>query len=746
MTTLIIRHPDGSQTEQELADQLTVGRSEGNDLILSEGGVSRKHARFFIEGAAVMVEDVGSANGTFVDGEAINEAVPLSAQAQVIIGDYEISLKPKPKPKAKTSAQRAAPRAKSPSVAAAPSTRAVQAVKPSDRGAALARKSKAASSSAPTLKAVNGPLEGQAIKVEGLMVVGRVASVDLQIEDDSVSRRHAELNVVRGQVVVKDLGSANGTAVNGEPIEEETTLAAGDLVQFGTIEFVFESSAGRAKEAAGAAAPRGRAPRGAVRNAARPDYDDEVARKKKLLLGAAVAVGLVVVLVVVAAVVRQPATSVEAGAATVDSGPVDECADEQVEQWLIEGRSCLESEKWGCSDEALRKVLACAPFNDEAAKLTERVKTDKACVDALNRGKKEAALHRWQEGLDAFSRVTPKCSNRYFLQALELAKDPASELMKENEGDCRRFAKDKNYKLMKKHCEEWLRLACQTWEPSQINPPPGYKVRLESGKLKEGQWRPSNSLQLHFWVARSKLGEGTGAWECPELSVLRLPTAPKQANVCEEFGTRYPAPAFGEALCLYYQGKPITTFSGPLQKRVIESRDSKMEPLLEKAREMIKDLSLAYNEFESGQTAVQNGDLKKAAEWYESALRHDAELVLGPGFKGDSRRALERLASYVRRTSMETMGSAAYTKGKEYADRNDWRKACETWKLGHLISKNHLDLLRAITNCSPRAKDAFERAQTCVEFKLVLSFAVDGDGWKDQVIAATEKMDCQLDL
>ena len=63
MPTLVIKNPDGSQQEQDVAEQLTIGRAEGNDLILSEGGVSRKHARFFVDGEACMVEDAGSANG-----------------------------------------------------------------------------------------------------------------------------------------------------------------------------------------------------------------------------------------------------------------------------------------------------------------------------------------------------------------------------------------------------------------------------------------------------------------------------------------------------------------------------------------------------------------------------------------------------------------------------------------------------------------------------------------------------------
>ncbi len=51
------------------------------------------------------------------------------------------------------------------------------------------------------------------------MVIGRSPDVDLQIEDDVVSRTHARLSVSSEGVVLEDLGSSNGTFVNGEPIE-----------------------------------------------------------------------------------------------------------------------------------------------------------------------------------------------------------------------------------------------------------------------------------------------------------------------------------------------------------------------------------------------------------------------------------------------------------------------------------------------------------------------------------------------
>src|SRR5690242_12800017 len=107
MPTLVILHPDGSESEHEFSSELKVGRQEGtNDLVLAEGGVSRRHSRFVVESGKVMVEDVGSANGTFVDGQRITGMTPLTPKSQVQLGDYALRLKASA-PRAATGGQRA---------------------------------------------------------------------------------------------------------------------------------------------------------------------------------------------------------------------------------------------------------------------------------------------------------------------------------------------------------------------------------------------------------------------------------------------------------------------------------------------------------------------------------------------------------------------------------------------------------------------------------------------------------------
>lgn len=75
-------------SELVLADpgELVVGRSGEAGLLLLDSMVSRKHARFRVDGGVVSVEDLGSANGTFVNGQKIRKAVELSAGDRVLIG------------------------------------------------------------------------------------------------------------------------------------------------------------------------------------------------------------------------------------------------------------------------------------------------------------------------------------------------------------------------------------------------------------------------------------------------------------------------------------------------------------------------------------------------------------------------------------------------------------------------------------------------------------------------------------
>lgn len=74
----------------------------------------------------------------------------------------------------------------------------------------------------------------------GAMTVGRLGSNDMVLPDAAVSSNHARLNVDSGVLTVTDLGSTNGTFVNGQrlPVQSPAALRSGDRVKFAASEFV----------------------------------------------------------------------------------------------------------------------------------------------------------------------------------------------------------------------------------------------------------------------------------------------------------------------------------------------------------------------------------------------------------------------------------------------------------------------------------------------------------------------------
>jgi hypothetical protein len=67
----------------------------------------------------------------------------------------------------------------------------------------------------------------------GEVLIGRGTEADLALDERAASRRHATLTVAEGQVTITDLGSMNGTYVNGERLEGQRQLLAGDTITIG---------------------------------------------------------------------------------------------------------------------------------------------------------------------------------------------------------------------------------------------------------------------------------------------------------------------------------------------------------------------------------------------------------------------------------------------------------------------------------------------------------------------------------
>jgi phosphoserine phosphatase RsbU/P len=80
------------------------------------------------------------------------------------------------------------------------------------------------------------PLQGPAVSI------GRASDCSIPIKDRYLSRKHAEILAIDGAWVLKDLGSANGTYLNGSRVEHDQLLKTGDRIRLGDTEIVFETA------------------------------------------------------------------------------------------------------------------------------------------------------------------------------------------------------------------------------------------------------------------------------------------------------------------------------------------------------------------------------------------------------------------------------------------------------------------------------------------------------------------------
>jgi hypothetical protein len=84
---------------------------------------------------------------------------------------------------------------------------------------------------------LSGPLDGRIVPMKARVRIGReVVDNDLVLDDPSVSRHHALIEALDGGFQIRDLGSSNGTFLNGMRLDRPLRLSAGDQLKVGQIQ------------------------------------------------------------------------------------------------------------------------------------------------------------------------------------------------------------------------------------------------------------------------------------------------------------------------------------------------------------------------------------------------------------------------------------------------------------------------------------------------------------------------------
>ncbi len=209
----------GEHREYVLAEGATasIGRSPNNQIHIPERHVSRQHAVISFRDGIFMISDLGSANGTFVNDKKLTDPFPLAhgdvIRLYVPILHFSAMVTEEEKVQAQITGTLIVP---------------------------------AGGGGQPTLHITSGQQEGAEIPiVTPSVTIGRAtrnATWDISLQDRAVSRPHCEIRRDEsGMWVIQDLGSANGTIVNGIPLEADVphALQDGTVINLGETTILF---------------------------------------------------------------------------------------------------------------------------------------------------------------------------------------------------------------------------------------------------------------------------------------------------------------------------------------------------------------------------------------------------------------------------------------------------------------------------------------------------------------------------
>lgn len=196
---------------------VTVGRSDDNDICIPDRRVSRRHATIYYKHGVFLLDDMGSSNGVFVNEQRVLEPYPL------IHGDVIRLYIP---------------------------TIAFSALDAQEIASAVhVSQTMEYGEDQPVLLITAGAQQGTEISIyKNILTFGRAtsnATWDITLRDHAVSRPHAKVEMVDGQWYVTDLGSVNGTLVNGIAISQPNLLKNGDVIVMGETHLLFRTKSAK---------------------------------------------------------------------------------------------------------------------------------------------------------------------------------------------------------------------------------------------------------------------------------------------------------------------------------------------------------------------------------------------------------------------------------------------------------------------------------------------------------------------
>ena len=247
----------GGRRFELLGSVISIGRDPSADISLKDPAVSGTHAQIVELDGRQYVRDLGSRNGTYANRRLVSEPHLLEDGDVIHVGDTDLTFRAEEATASEPAPAAAAPPAPvaepnaptppvpepaaepTPPVPEPPQPPATAAIPPAPQTPAPAPRGQV------RLVVESGPLVGLAFKLSPpSVIVGRDPEADVSLSEPTVSWRHARLTSHGAAWTIADLGSTNGTRLNGERIEPErqVPIDPGAEVRFGEITLRFEAA------------------------------------------------------------------------------------------------------------------------------------------------------------------------------------------------------------------------------------------------------------------------------------------------------------------------------------------------------------------------------------------------------------------------------------------------------------------------------------------------------------------------
>jgi len=223
---LIVTQPGVPEREFDLGKaSVTVGRATTNDVILGEGRVSRSHARLECSPSGCQVVDLGSSNGTRVNGVRVDRA-SLEEGDVVSIGSAQL-------------------RYVTAAIVEDVGLTVIDSEADLEKCLECDRLPMSVGETGVARLVVFTPERTWEVPLEDadLVSIGRTDENRVALEQTKVSRRHAEVVRKGDSFILRDLGSTNGTWLQGERVGE-AILQDGDTFRIGDAQIVFKAAFG----------------------------------------------------------------------------------------------------------------------------------------------------------------------------------------------------------------------------------------------------------------------------------------------------------------------------------------------------------------------------------------------------------------------------------------------------------------------------------------------------------------------